>query len=131
MAKETDAWAAISGGRQFFSQAILGEARNYSISETHIFSPTMLNNFMFTLNRGIEGYPEAPAEDYGTVTIFEDGSLQVGGPTRSRPSMSSPFSTIRTTSYGPRAAIRSTSAGISPGVGQWHGGNKLRPQRRI
>jgi hypothetical protein len=77
--KETDAWAAILGGANF-SQSAEDNERNYSISETHIFSSTMVNNFMFTLNRGIDGYPEVPAEATTTATLFDDGSLQGWGP---------------------------------------------------
>jgi hypothetical protein len=79
IAKETDPWAAELGGANF-STGNLGEARNYTISETHLFSPTLLNNFSFTLNRGIEGVPEAPAEANTTATIFSDGSLAAWGP---------------------------------------------------
>jgi hypothetical protein len=79
IAKETDAWAAQLGGSNF-STSNIGEARNYAISETHLFSPTLLNDFTFTLNRGIEGVPEAPAETNTTQTSFLDGSLQFWGP---------------------------------------------------
>ncbi len=79
IAKETDPWAATLGGSNF-STSNIGEARNYAISETHLFSPTLLNDFTFTLNRGIEGVPEAPAEMNTTVTGFQDGSLQSWGP---------------------------------------------------
>ncbi|MGH9453423.1 MAG: TonB-dependent receptor, partial [Terriglobia bacterium] len=37
-------------------------------------------DFTFTLNRGIEGVPEAPAETNTTATSFSDGSLQGWGP---------------------------------------------------
>ena len=77
--KETDSWAAYQGGANF-STSNIGEARNYALSETHLFSPTLLNDFTFTLNRGIEGVPEAPAEATDTVTSFEDGSLASWGP---------------------------------------------------
>jgi hypothetical protein len=79
MAKETDAWAAEQGGANF-STSNIGEARNYALSETHLFSPTLLNDFTFTLNRGIEGVPEAPAEATDTATSFEDSSLASWGP---------------------------------------------------
>jgi hypothetical protein len=79
IAKETDPWAAELGGANF-SQSNIGEARNYTIDETHIFSPTLLNTFNFTLNRGIEGAPEVPAEATLTQTSFEDGSLNPWGP---------------------------------------------------
>ena len=78
-ALETDAWAAELGGTNF-STANIGDARNYSISDTHLFSPTLANVFTFTLNRGIEGVPEAPAEQNTTATSFVDGSMQGWGP---------------------------------------------------
>ncbi|HLN01637.1 MAG TPA: TonB-dependent receptor [Bryobacteraceae bacterium] len=78
-ALETDPWAAELGGANF-STANIGDARNYSISDTHLFSPTLLNVLTLTLNRGIEGVPEAPAEVNTTATSFNDGSLQGWGP---------------------------------------------------
>jgi hypothetical protein len=78
-ALETDPWAAELGGTNF-STANIGNARNYAISDTHLFSPTLLNVFTFTLNRDIEGVPEAPAEQNTTATNFQDGSLQGWGP---------------------------------------------------
>ena len=72
--KDTDSWAAELGGSNFSSSSI-GDARNYALSETHLFSPTLLGNFMFTLNRGIEGVPETPAEYTTTQTSIWDGSL--------------------------------------------------------
>jgi Carboxypeptidase regulatory-like domain/TonB dependent receptor len=77
--RDTDPWAAELGGSSFSSSNI-GDARNYSLSETHVFSPTLVNNFTFTLNRGIEGVPETPAEYNTTQTSFSDGSLQSWGP---------------------------------------------------
>ena len=79
IAKEVDAWQAELGGANFSLSAI-GEARNYALSETHLFSPTLLNDFTFTLNRGIEGEPEVPAEANTTATDFQDGSLASWGP---------------------------------------------------
>jgi hypothetical protein len=79
IAKETDPWAAELGGANF-STANVGDARNYTISETHLFSPTLLNDFTFTLNRGIEGVPEAPAEATTALTSFLDSSLSSWGP---------------------------------------------------
>jgi Carboxypeptidase regulatory-like domain len=78
-ALETDAWAAVTGGTNF-STANVGNARNYSLSDTHVFSPLLANVFTFTLNRGIEGVPEAPAEENTTQTSFLDGSMQQWGP---------------------------------------------------
>ncbi len=78
-ALETDPWAAELGGTNF-STANVGNARNYAISDTHLFSPTLLNVFTITVNRGIEGVPEAPAEQDTTATNFQDGSLQGWGP---------------------------------------------------
>lgn len=79
IAKETDPWAGVLGGANF-STSNVGEARNYTISETRIFSPTLMNNFMFTLNRGIEGVPQATASAVTTATNFLDDSLQGWGP---------------------------------------------------
>jgi len=78
-ALETDPWAAVLGGSKF-STSNIGNSRNYAVSDTHLFSPTMVNVFTFTLNRGIEGVPEAPAEVNTTATSFQDGSLQGWGP---------------------------------------------------
>lgn len=77
--KDTDSWAAVLDGGNF-SASNVGEARNYVISDTHIFSPTLLNDFAFTLNRGIEGVPEVPGEENTTNTGFGDGTLQGWGP---------------------------------------------------
>ena len=76
---DTDPLAALEGGSNFSSSNI-GNARNYTLSETHLFSPTVLGDFMFTLNRGIEGVPETPAEYTTTQTSFSDGSLANWGP---------------------------------------------------
>jgi hypothetical protein len=78
-AQETDPWAATLGGSNF-STSNIGDARNDVISDTHLFSPTLLNVLTFTLNRGIEGVPEATAEQDTTATSFLDGSLQGWGP---------------------------------------------------
>ena len=79
IAKDTDSWAAeLEGGN--FSASNVGQARNYVLSDTHIFSPTLLNDFSFTLNRGIEGVPEVPGETTTTNTGFGDGTLQGWGP---------------------------------------------------
>ncbi|MGD0225713.1 MAG: TonB-dependent receptor [Terriglobia bacterium] len=77
--RDTDAWAAVLGGANFSSSNI-GDARNYAIGETHIFSPTLLNTFTFTLNRGIEGVPETPAEYTMTQSCTSDGSVSCYGP---------------------------------------------------
>ena len=79
LSKETDSWAAEVGGANF-STANASKSRNYTIGETHLFSPTLLNDFSFTLNRNIEGVPEAPAEVNTTDTSFQDGSMQWWGP---------------------------------------------------
>jgi hypothetical protein len=78
-ALETDPWAAELGGTNF-STANIGNSRNYAVSDTHLFSPTLLNVFTLTVNRGIEGVPEAPAEANTTAVSFQDGSLQGWGP---------------------------------------------------
>jgi len=78
-ALETDPWAAVLGGSNF-STANIGDARNYAVSDTHLFSPTLLNVLTLTLNRGIEGVPQAPAAANTTATSFLDGSMQGWGP---------------------------------------------------
>jgi hypothetical protein len=77
--KDTDPWTAELAGSNF-STSNIGDARNYAIGETHIFTPTLLNSFTLTLNRGIEGVPEAPAEYTTTQSCTNDGSLQCWGP---------------------------------------------------
>ncbi len=77
--RDTDPWTAVLGGGNF-SSSNLGDARNYAIGETHIFSPTLVNNFTFTLNRGIEGVPETPAEYTTTQTCTSDNTLSCWGP---------------------------------------------------
>jgi hypothetical protein len=79
LAKEQDPWAAELGGANF-STANASKSRNYTIGETHLVSPTLLNDFSVTLNRNIEGVPEAPAEADTTDTGFADGSLSGWGP---------------------------------------------------
>ena len=74
--RDTDAFAAVLGGSNF-SASNIGDARNYAVGETHIFSPTVVNNFTFTLNRGIEGVPETPAEYTTTQTCFGGGLLSM------------------------------------------------------
>jgi hypothetical protein len=79
LSKETDSWAAELGGANF-SSANVSKSRNDSIAWTHLFSPTLLNEFSFTLNRNIEGVPEVPAEANTTDTGFQDGSMWGWGP---------------------------------------------------
>ena len=73
---EVDAVAAIENPS--FSAGNFNNPRNYAVSETHIFSPTLLNNFIFTLNRQIEG--SLPPTQSTPQTTFLDGSLSNFGP---------------------------------------------------
>jgi hypothetical protein len=73
---ETDPVAAVENPS--YSQTNFNNPRNYSMSETHIFSPTLMNVFSFTLNRQIEGV-KPPTQAY-TQTTFSDGSLANYGP---------------------------------------------------
>ena len=61
-----------------FSQSNFNNPRNYAVSETHIFSPTLLNVFSLGLNREVTGV------SVGTQAfpqeVFEDGSLSNFGP---------------------------------------------------
>ena len=77
--KENDPWTAVLGGANF-STGSTSKSRNYMLGETHLFSPTLLNDFSFTLNRNIEGVPEAPAEVNTPDTSFSDGTLNSWGP---------------------------------------------------
>jgi hypothetical protein len=74
--KETDPVAAIESPS--FSSENMNNPRNYSINETHVFSPTLVNSFTFTLNRQIEG--SVPPTQAYTQTTFTDGSLASWGP---------------------------------------------------
>jgi hypothetical protein len=75
-ALEQDPVAAIENPS--FSPKLFNNPRNYSIGETHIFSPTLLNSFTFTLNRQIQG--DLPPSSALTQTTFSDGSLANWGP---------------------------------------------------
>jgi hypothetical protein len=79
LAKEVDPWAAEMGGPGFSTNNIAKD-RNYAIAETHIFSPTLLNTFTFTLNRTIEGLPLLADALTTPTTVFWDGSLASWGP---------------------------------------------------
>ena len=79
LSKNTDGWGVILGGPSFSSSSILKE-RNYTIDETHLFSPTLLNDFNFNLNRMIQGDPEAAADATTTDTSLLDGTMQGWGP---------------------------------------------------
>ena len=72
----TDSVAAVED--LSFSSGQFNNPRNFTVSETHIFSPTLLNSFNFTLNRQIEAvlYTNQSA----TQTTFSDGSLSNWGP---------------------------------------------------
>jgi hypothetical protein len=75
-ANDIDPVAAIENPS--FSYDNYNKPRNYSLSETHIFSPTLLNTFTFTLNRQLEG--SVPFSQAFTYTSFDDGSLASWGP---------------------------------------------------
>jgi hypothetical protein len=124
IARDTDPWTAELGGANF-SSANIDNARNYALSETHIFSPTLVANFMFTFNRGIEGVPETPAEYNTTQTCF---SLACWGPDT--------FETKYVTNVFDPKGQRSMDQGppllqlwwrISPRAGQRHGSRHNRP----
>lgn len=74
--EETDPVAAIEDPS--FSSANFNEPRNYAISETHTFSPALINTFLFAVNRQIEG--SVPPSQAYTQSIFTDGSLANWGP---------------------------------------------------
>lgn len=67
----TDPVAAIENTS--WSANSLNDQRNYTIGETHLLSPTLMNAFSFTMNREITGsFPKSLAVPY---TTFTDGSL--------------------------------------------------------
>ena len=74
--KEVDPVAALEDPS--FSAENINNPRNFAISETHIFSPALINNFTFTVNRQIEG-STPPSQEY-TQTTTSDGSLAKWGP---------------------------------------------------
>ncbi len=61
-----------------FSNSNFNNPRNYAISETHIFSPTLVNVFAFGLNREVTGV-SVGTQAYPQNT-FGDGSLSAYGP---------------------------------------------------
>jgi hypothetical protein len=74
--QETDQVAAIENPS--FSSNNINNSRNFVVSETHIFSPTLVNVFTFTLNRQIEG--SQPGVQTFPQTTFTDSSLSNWGP---------------------------------------------------
>lgn len=74
--KETDPVAAIEDPA--FSAENINNPRNFAISETHIFSPKLINNLTFAVNRQIEGVTP-PSQQY-TQTSTGDGTLSSWGP---------------------------------------------------
>lgn len=75
-ASETDATAAIEDPS--FSAAQQNSPRNYAVTETHIFTPNLINVGILTLNRQTES-DIPPTQEY-TQSDFEDGSLSNWGP---------------------------------------------------
>jgi len=75
-ASETDPVAAIE--EPDFSATQLNEPRNFAVTETHIFTPNLINVAILTLNRQIEG--SIPPSQAYTQTDFGDGSLSTWGP---------------------------------------------------
>lgn len=74
--KETDPVAAIEDPS--FSATQMNDPRNYAVSETHLFSPNLINLALFTVNRQIEA--SLPPSQAYTQTTFSDGSLSTWGP---------------------------------------------------
>lgn len=74
--KATDAVAAIEDPS--FSSENMNNPRNFALSETHLFSQSLVNTLTFTVNRQIEG-SAAPSQKY-TQTTTADGTLSGWGP---------------------------------------------------
>ncbi len=73
---ETDPVAAAENAS--WSPELFNNPRNFAISETHIFTPDLINNLIFTVNRQVEGNLP-PSQEY-TQTSTADGSLANYGP---------------------------------------------------
>jgi hypothetical protein len=73
---ETDPVAAAENAS--WSPELFNNPRNFAISETHIFTPDLINNLIFTVNRQIEG--NLPPSQQYTQTTTADGSLANYGP---------------------------------------------------
>jgi hypothetical protein len=73
---ETDPVAAVENPS--WSAETFNNPRNFAISETHIFSPELINTLIFSVNRQIEGYTP-PSQAY-TQTTTADGTLANYGP---------------------------------------------------
>lgn len=76
VAREGDPVAAIE--QPDFSSMFINDPRNFAITETHIFTPNLINVAIFTLNRQVEG--SIPPSQAYTQTDFGDGSLSTWGP---------------------------------------------------
>jgi hypothetical protein len=74
--KATDPVAAIENPA--FSAANINNPRNYALSEIHIFSPNLINDAIFAVNRQTEGTTAADLTTPTTTT--SDGTLSNYGP---------------------------------------------------
>jgi hypothetical protein len=73
---ETD--AVVASENPLYAASQFNNPRNYAASETHIFSPTLLNTFSFALNREITGV--TPGTQAIPQNQFTDGSVAPFGP---------------------------------------------------
>jgi Carboxypeptidase regulatory-like domain len=73
---EIDPVAAIEDPQ--FSANNINNPRNYAVSETHIFTPALINLAIFTVNRQTEAQLP-PTQEY-TQTTVSDGTLAAWGP---------------------------------------------------
>jgi hypothetical protein len=73
---ETDPVAASEN--PLYASNLFNNPRNYAISETHIFSPTLLNTFNFGINREVTGV--IPGTQAYPQNVLTDGSLANFGP---------------------------------------------------
>ncbi len=113
-----------------FSATQQNDPRNYAISETHLFSPNLINLAIFTVNRQIEA-SLPPSQQY-TQTTFQDGSLSTWGPDTF-------ITKYVETYYDPSDKVTWTKgrhlfrhgSGISLWPGQWIWGYQRRSQRRV
>jgi hypothetical protein len=61
-----------------YSSSTFNNPRNYAVSETHLFSPTLLNVFSFGVNREVTGV--SVGTQAAPQNVFLDGSLSSYGP---------------------------------------------------
>jgi len=76
--RESESDPVAASENPLYASALFNNPRNYAITETHIFSPTVLNTFSFGVNREITGV--VPGTQAFPQDVFTDGTLSNFGP---------------------------------------------------